>query len=135
MSGVPTAFRFSGLELFLQEFGDQGFQYPLADVGGELLLDQRDRDLAGPKPGQLGTLQNVGDDRSVSLSTSWTGMKSPVRACKPSIKAKWNLPRERSDGRNSMIPRTIDHIGWMLAVSVLAVVALLGLWAAIARRT
>jgi hypothetical protein len=34
-----------------------------------------------------------------------------------------------------MIPRTIDHIGWMLAVSVLAVVALLGLWAAIARRT
>jgi hypothetical protein len=34
-----------------------------------------------------------------------------------------------------MIPRTIDHIRWMLAVSVLAVVALVGLWAAIARRT
>jgi hypothetical protein len=34
-----------------------------------------------------------------------------------------------------MIPRTIDHIRWILAVSMLAVVALLGLWAAIARRT
>jgi hypothetical protein len=34
-----------------------------------------------------------------------------------------------------MIPRTIDHILWMLAVAVLAVVALVGLWAAITRRT
>jgi hypothetical protein len=34
-----------------------------------------------------------------------------------------------------MIPRRIRIIRWMLAVSVLAVVALLGLWAAIARRT
>jgi hypothetical protein len=34
-----------------------------------------------------------------------------------------------------MIPRTIDDIRWMLAVTVAAVVALLGLWAAITRRT
>jgi len=34
-----------------------------------------------------------------------------------------------------MIPRTIDDIRWMLAVAVVAVVALLGLWAAIVRRT
>jgi hypothetical protein len=33
-----------------------------------------------------------------------------------------------------MIPRRIGIIRWMLAVSVLAVVALLGLWAAITRR-
>jgi hypothetical protein len=33
-----------------------------------------------------------------------------------------------------MIPRTIERIRWMLAVSVLAVVVLLGLWAAITRR-
>jgi hypothetical protein len=34
-----------------------------------------------------------------------------------------------------MIPRRIEIIRWMLAVSVLAVMALLGLWAAITRRT
>jgi hypothetical protein len=34
-----------------------------------------------------------------------------------------------------MIPRRIGIIRWMLAVSALAVVALLGLWAAITRRT
>ena len=37
------------LELFVQEFGDQGFQYPLADIGGELLLNQGGGDLAGPE--------------------------------------------------------------------------------------
>ena len=50
------------LELFVQELGDQGFQYPLPDIGGELLLDQGDRHLAGPETGQLGPLHDVGDD-------------------------------------------------------------------------
>jgi len=33
-----------------------------------------------------------------------------------------------------MIPRTMDPIGWKTVLPVVAVVALLGLWAAILRR-
>ena len=50
------------LELFVQVLGDQRFQYPLPDVGGKLLLHQRDRHLAGPETGEFGTLQDVGDN-------------------------------------------------------------------------
>ena len=39
------------LRIVAEVLGDEGFQNPLADIGGVLLSNQGDRDLAGPETG------------------------------------------------------------------------------------
>ena len=62
--GRPHNLQAFDLELLLQVFGDQSFQYALPDVTGELLTNQRCRRFSGPESRQLGLLYNVGHDLS-----------------------------------------------------------------------
>jgi hypothetical protein len=53
-----------GLELLLQELGDEIFQHLLPDIAGELLPDDAGRGFARPESGEFGALLDVGRDAS-----------------------------------------------------------------------
>jgi hypothetical protein len=51
-----------GFELLLEVFGNQSFDDLLADVGGEVLANERSRGFAGAETLKLGALLNLGGD-------------------------------------------------------------------------
>jgi hypothetical protein len=53
-----------GLELLLQELGDEIFQHLLSDIAGKLLPDDAGRGFARPESGEFGALLDVGRDAS-----------------------------------------------------------------------
>ena len=133
MSGVPTTFRFSASNCLCEVLGDQAFQHALPDIAGKLLANRRGRRLTRPEAGELGAFLDVRHDAAGFAFHLGNGngnfQRPPTTFCYSQV--------DLTSGKKLMVKShdtTYNGIDLIRGLSLLAVLALLILWASLVRR-